>query len=137
MRLNAINLKEFTVILIEKRISIVHGGPGYSFLNDDDSVWDHEAHNHDHGDFGWVSQYSHIENTWNGVVQEITNIYGHIPSKNYIYFILEGEFRLNFFKKSDQKKLDIFYKILKQIYALNESEFSSIEEIMGFDNYNY
>ena len=78
-----------------------------------------------------------MEHTWNIIVQEIKNIYGQIPFKrNYIYFVCEGEFRLNIYKKSKEKKLDIFYKILHHIFTLNEYDFSSIEGILDFDNYN-
>ena len=136
---NALNLKKFTVNHIEAGTTITHDGwPGYSFLNDDDSVWEHEVHNHGHGDFGYGRHStSHIEHTWNNIVQEIKIIYGHIPSKNYIYFIREGEFRLNICKKTDEKKLNIFYKILKHIYELCEYEFSSVDDILNFDNYDF
>ena len=64
---NAINLKKFTLNHIEPGTSITHDGwSWYSFLNDDDSVWDHEIHNHGHGDFGYGLHSTNI-------VQEIKN----------------------------------------------------------------
>lgn len=96
---NAINLKKFTINHIELGTTITHEClSGYSFLNDD-NVWVYEIYNHNHGDFDYgLHCTSHIEYTWNNILQEIKNIYGHIPNKNYIYFVNEGEFRLNICK---------------------------------------
>ena len=58
---------------------------GYSFLDDEDSVWTHEYYSHDHRDFG-------IGN----IQQAILNLTGHylkVFQKNYIlYFLIKDIF---------------------------------------------
>jgi hypothetical protein len=60
---NTINLKYFIKKHIEPGSNITHDGwSGYTFLNDENSVWTYETHIHGAGDFGYgPHSTSHIE----------------------------------------------------------------------------
>lgn len=80
---------------------------------------------------------SHIENTWAYLKASLKNIYNIIPKSNYVYFIRECEFRINIHKKNDNEKMNIFEKILKYVFDLNQYDFYDEEEIIAYDNYDY
>ena len=61
---------------------------GYTFLDRDDSVWEHETYNHGAGNFGQgYHSTSNIEQTWAHIKNEIKNLYNILPKDNYIYSI--------------------------------------------------
>lgn len=94
-------------------IIVTDGWTGYTFLDKDDSVWEHEIYNHGGGIFGFETHStSNIEHTYN-----------IFPKDNYIYFILEVEFRLNICKITNKAKLNIFKNLLKYVYDLNQFNF--------------
>ena len=131
------NLKKFVVNHIEPGTKITHDDwSSYSFLDDDDSVWDHEIHIQGGRDFGFGdSSTSHIESTWANLKSKIKNIYNIIPHQNFIYFLREAEFRINISKKSDTKKQQIFTQVLKEVYLLNHYKFYDDNQIIDFNNY--
>jgi len=116
---------------------VTDGWAGYNFLDNEESVWPHEIYNHGAGNFGiGAHSTSNIEQTWGHIKNMIKNIYNIIPKDNYRYFIRECEFRLNICKKNNKDKLEIFKKILKNVYILNNFNFYEQDEILAFDNYD-
>lgn len=57
---------------------------------------------------------SNIEHIWAHLKNMIKNIYKIIQKENYIYFI--HEFLLNNSNRKNNEKIDIFKKILKNVY---------------------
>ena len=89
---NGHNLKIFVSNHILPGSNLTHDGwQGYNFIDDDDSVWTHETHNHGHGDFGLGSHStSHIEAFWSQLKNCLRKLYPIFPSKGFIYYIREG-----------------------------------------------
>jgi len=111
---------------------------GYSFLDDEDSVWTHETHNHCHGDFGTGEHStSHIESYWILFKSISKKLYPIFPNTGYIYVIREIEFRSKIMNKKDNEIIDLFFKMLKEVYDYCSFEFSDEEEIKNFNNYDY
>ena len=137
---NSDNLKIFVENHIEPGTKIVTDGlAGYTFLDDsENSVYEHEIHNHGAGDFGFgISSTSHIENLWANIKNQIKSIYNKIPNKNFIYFLWEAEFRLILSKKKNEDKLNYFKNCVKIVFQLHEFDFYPEEELIDFDNYGY
>ena len=82
---NATNLEIFVKNHIEPGSNINHEGwMGYSFLDNDNSVWTHETHMHGTGQFGYgLHSASHIEQIWGQIKQIIRKIYT-IFSKSWL-----------------------------------------------------
>lgn len=136
---NATNLEIFVKNHIEPGSNINHEGwMGYSFLDNDNSVWTHKTHMHGTGQFGYgLHSSSHIEQIWGQIKQIIKKIYTIFPKVGYIYYIREAEFRIAIGKKDIPAKLKLIIKLLKDVYEICNYEFSSEEEIKDFNNYDY
>ena len=84
------------------------GWGGYKFLN---SIlnYTHEIHYHGAREF-WLSAHSnsYINAFWAENKQYI-KIYGLIPTKNFIYFLGEVEFRIIVKKICDEDKINTCY----------------------------
>lgn len=135
---DANNLRIFFTNHIYHGNHITHDGwLGYNFLNEEDSPWTHEVHNHGHGDFGFgENSTSHIEQCWAHLKKFIKTIYGYIPSKNFIYYFREAEFRIILSKKENNLiKENLFQKVFKYVYIDCQYIFKSEEEISDFTNY--
>ena len=65
---------------------------GYNFLDDINSGHQHITSNHSIGQFGLTAR---IESILGDLKSTIKKMYTTIPSKNFIYFLLEVEYRWN------------------------------------------
>ena len=136
---NSENIKIFITNHIIPGTNITHDGwLGYNCLDDDDSVWTHETHNHGAGDFGQgTHSTSHIEGYWGFLKAVLKKLYPIFPNNNYIYYIREGELRTKISDKPKQKIISILLKMFKIVYEYCQFEFSSEEDILNFENYDY
>lgn len=142
MRLNVINLRNsenletFIFNNFKEGTHFTHDGwSGYTFLNNNIN-FTHETHIHGGGDFGLgYHSTSHIENLWANLKKTIRSIYGIMPKKDFILYLREAEFRINISKKKSDEKLDILFKIIRDIYEFCNFNFSSITELEDINNY--
>ena len=66
-------------------------------------------HNHSRGSFGaGLESISRIESIWGQLKFKIKNLYHSIPSKKYIYFLGEAEYRLRIKNLNKSQKLEEF-----------------------------
>ena len=112
------------------------GWLGYNCL--DDSVWTHETHNQGAGEFCLgTHSTSHIESYWAFFKSILKKLYPIFPHKNFIYYIREGEFRTKIYGKIKEQKIVILNKMLKIVLEYCEYDFSFMEDILDFNNYDY
>ena len=64
-------------------------------------------------------------------------IYPIFPSKEIIYYIREGEFRIKIFGKTDNELKVSFLIMVKIVFEYCSFDFSSEEEIEDYNNYDY
>ena len=115
------------------------GWLGYSFLEDEGNIRD--EHNHEGGDFGFgISSTSHIESLWHNLKDSITKIYNMIPSRNFISFLRESEWRNKNRSKNREDKIKEFFSCYQLVWDVNDSVLGSNEFIkdsdMGYDSLN-
>ena len=117
---NGHNLKIFVNNHILPGTNLTHDGwQGYNFLDEEDSVWTHECHNHGHGDFGFGSHStSHIEAYWSQLKNCLRKLYPIFPTKGFIYYIREGEFRCKLNGKTNEKIREILLKLFKKFLII-------------------
>ena len=122
---------------------------GYNFIsNFNESTL--EVHNHGAGDFGTgMHTTSFIESLWNSLKSKIKNTYHFIPSKYFISFLREAEWKISNKNKSYESLINEFFSCYNYIQNLsdidlNENSFLcdgdlSIEEIeiLSEDDSNY
>ena len=135
---NSINLKYFIENHIEPGTNISHySWPGYSFPNDNDSVWTHEVHIHGGGDFGYgAHSTSHIEQFWGQLKSIIKKNYSIFPKTGFVYYVQEAEFRYMISKLEDNKLEKKIWKLFKDVYDLCNFDFMTEEEIIDNNNYD-
>ena len=68
---------------------------------------------------------------------EIASEQNDETDKKYIYFIREGEFRTKISGKSKEKIISLLFKMFKIVFDYCEFDFSSEEDIIDFNNYDY
>ena len=124
---NSENIKIFIKNHVIPGTNVTHDGwGGYICLDDNDSVWTHETHNHGAGDFGsGTHSTSHIESYWSFFKSILKKLYPIFPHKKYIYFIREGEFRTKISGKSKEKIISLLFKMFKIVFEYCEFDFSS------------
>ena len=111
---------------------------GYNCIDENDSLWTHETHNHRAGDFGnGTHSASHIEGYWCFLKTVLKKLYPIFPNNSYIYYIRDGEFLTKISDKPKEKIVSILLKIFKIVYEYCQFEFSSEEDILDFENYDY
>ena len=112
------------------------GALWYNFLSDNIN-YTHERHNHGAGDFGYGKHStSHIEALLAELKKEFFTIYGLIPSKNFIYFLREIEFRVIIKKLNNSDKINTLFDCIKKVYLKCDFKLSSKSELERFDNYD-
>jgi len=113
---NSAILKKFITKFVEPGNKIITDGwSGYSFLSDEPGyLWD--VHNHGAGDFGLgINTTSYIESLWQEIKSKIKHTYYIIPSKNFMSYLREAEFKIKNKNKSSDEKLKEFFSCFKCI----------------------
>ena len=96
LKRDAVTLKNF----IEKHVPrgnriVTDGWSGYDFLDHPNSGYIRSKHIHGGGDFGYgIDSTSHIESIWAQIESKLKETYHSIPSKTFLSFLREIEFKL-------------------------------------------
>ena len=86
---------------------------GYNFLNSNANGYTHHIYNHGHGNFvHGIDSTSRIESIWADIKVLIKKIYHKIPSKNFVYFLREAEYRRSLKSYNIKEKLENFSNLL-------------------------
>lgn len=104
-------IKKFVTNYIGKGNTIVTDGwGGHVTLDHVNSGYSHETHNHGAGDFGFgLSSISSIESLWNALKNKIKKTYHIIPSRDFISFLRESEWKYINRNKSYKDKIKEFF----------------------------
>ena len=82
---------------------------GYIFLNANDSGFSYIVNNHSRSSFSMgIKSKSRIERILGQLKEKIKKLYHNIPSKNFLYFLQEAEYRLIIIKYRRDVKMDNF-----------------------------
>ena len=133
---DAETLKKFVKKFVAPGNTIVTDGwLGYSFLEDEGYIRD--EHNHGGGDFGFgISSISHIESLWHNLKDSITKIYNMIPSRNFISFLRESEWRIKNRSKNWEDKIKEFFSCYQLVCDVNDF-FLASDEFLKDSDMNY
>ena len=110
---NAYNIETFIYNHFKESSHFTHDGVlWYNFLSDNLNNTQ-ETHNHCNGDFrnGKRSTF-HIETLWVELKKEFFNLYGLIPSKNFIYFLREIDVIIK--KFNNNEKIDTVFDVFEK-----------------------
>ena len=126
-------LKNFVKKFVAPGHTIVTDGwLGYSFLEDEGYI--HDEHNHGGGDFGFgISSTSHIKSLWHNLKDSITNIYNMIPSRNFVSFLRESEWRIKNRAKKWDDKINEFFLCYQLVSDVEDSVLASNEFLKDSD----
>lgn len=132
---NSDTLKIFVVKYIGKGNTIVSDGwPGYSFLDQANSGYGHDTHNHGHGDFGFdLNLTSSIESLWSSLKSKIKKTYHNIPSKNFIRFLKESEWKYINRNKAYEQKIKEFFDCFNFLQNVKDVEFEKNQFLSDID----
>ena len=107
---------------------------GYNFLNAPNSGYNHIVHNHSRGNFGTgLESTSRIESIWGQLKFKIKNLYHSIPSKNFVYFLREAEYRLRIKNLNKYQKLEDLSILLSIVGNGLNNEYLSEENLKNID----
>ena len=132
---NSATLKKFIEKYIGKGNTIVSDGwPAYSFLDQANSGYDHDTHNHGHGDFGFgLNSTSSIESLWSSLKSKIKKTYHNIPSKNFIRFLKESEWKYINRNKTYDQKIKEFFDCFNFLQNVKDVEFEKNQFLSDTD----
>jgi hypothetical protein len=103
-----IQLNIFDYILDRGNRIVSDGWSGYYFISNF-NVYANEIHNHRSGDFSeGLHSTSHIESLWYSLKTKIKNAY-HIPSKHFISFLREAEWKVSYSNKNYDSLIKEFF----------------------------
>ena len=115
-------------------IIISDGWTGYAFLDSDNSEYLHDTHNHGHGDFGFgLNSTSSIESLWNSLKNKIKKTHHIIPSKNFIRFLRESEWKYINRNKTYEQKIKEFFDCFNFLQNVKDVEFEKNEFLSDSD----
>ena len=110
---------------------------GYNFLDGINSGYVHITSNHSISQFDLTAR---IESMWDELKSTLKKMYITIPSKNFLYFLREAEYRWNIKSFTMKEKINDFVEILSSIkegdelLLLNEEELKEIEYETFYDD---
>ena len=118
-------MKKFCNRLIPKGNNIVTDGwASYDWIDDLNSGYRRFRHVHGRHDFGFgLQSTSHVKSIWTELKLNIKSIYKSIPSKNFLYFLRESEWKLKTKNLSFKEKLDDFFEMINLINIVGEDTF--------------
>ena len=99
---------------------ISDGWPGYNFISNYNGLA-HEIHDHGAGDFGsGMHTTSFIESLWHSLKAQIKNTYHIIPSKYFISFLREAEWKISNKNKSYESLIKEFFSCYDYVQNLSD-----------------
>ena len=122
---NSDTLKKFLEKYIGKSNTIVSDGwRAFPFLNQVNSGYDHDTHNHRHYDFRFGSNpTSSIESLWSSLKSKIEKTYHNIPSKNFIRFLKESKWKYINRNKTYEQKIKEFFDCFHFLQSVKDVEY--------------
>ena len=120
----------------EKNTIISDGWEGYTWLRNE--KYEHIRHIHGVHDFGRGSEStSHIESVWATLKRYISKLYTALNQKNFIYYVIEIEFRYNVRNKIKTEKINELIGILQYCKDTCKLEFYSKDYLIDIDKNLY
>lgn len=123
-------MKKFIYNYIKPGNFIVSDAWGsYNWLSLDDN-YNHLVHNHGQSDFcSGLESTRHIESVWSTLKNIIKNLFYSIPSKYFILFLLEAEFRQSISGFFVANKWHEFIDVLKYNVDIHIINLYSLEQL--------
>ena len=114
-------IKKFLYKFIDSgNIIISDGWSGYNFISNFNGLA-HEVHNHGAWDFGLgMHTTSFIESLWSSLKSQIKNTYHIIPSRYFISFLREAEWKISNKNKNYESLLNEFFACYDYIQNLSD-----------------
>ena len=125
--------------IIEKHVKkgniiISDSWAGYNFLNSFASGYTHHIYNNGHENFGHgIYSTNRIESIWAEIKALIKKLYHKIPYKNFVYFLLEAEYRRSLKSCNTKEKLGNFAIVLSCAGNGLNGEFLSEDNLVSFE----
>ena len=125
--------KIITNLLPTGNTILTDGTSFYNWLDNPRNGYEHSVHNLVHCVFSaGVDSTIHIEQLWHNLKHIITSIYYIIPSRNFILFLREAEFRRNTKKFSNNSLSKDFETVCIYINNIEGNKFYDLDFLNKF-----
>lgn len=116
---------------------IIDGWHGYDFMDLPNSGYLRSKHIHGGGDFGYGrDSTSHIESIWAQIKAKLKETYHSIPSKSFLSFVREIEYKLKTRHLNIEEKIKNFFECFNTTQNVLEKDYENTDKEF-MDNLNF